>query len=426
MRKKWIWRGAFVILLFVGIIIYIQFKRTGVDAVTSASIHIIPPGEQDIKKTRVMHQEKEVNTWIDISNVIFKKEWTEYGGPRLSIEYALNEQDITPQTPAYIFIRYLSEENACWSLLPRRILKGNGHGIVEKPGHKVSYFFGGYEMLFDNFTKADFRVRGIKMARVPPGEFVMRSLPGAGKDDTREHERVSDLPLFYMASYETTIGMYTDYLNEIAPQRVGWNRKMEDDSICGIVRHKSFLGDPRFSVMSDRADYPVIHVSWYDAVGFLEWCGLRLPTEAEYEKAFRGGKFLDGDTSQKVPNPNPTRPYPWGEVPPDTNGIYRCNAYGDEDGYSNTSPVGSFEEYNSPYDIADLAGNVAEWTLDTYTTSYHVGLDGYRMIRGGSWVEYPQVVDAISGATKSPILESGVVGFRCVYDPESGPKNNTN
>jgi formylglycine-generating enzyme required for sulfatase activity len=106
---------------------------------------------------------------------------------------------------------------------------------------------------------------------------------------------------------------------------------------------------------------------------------------------------------------------------PDSDGEFRCNAYGEADGYPYTAPVGSFEEYNSPYRIADLAGNVEEWTLDWYTTSYHVGLDGYRMIRGGSWMEFPLVVDAISGATKAPILESGLVGFRGVYSPNHKP-----
>jgi formylglycine-generating enzyme required for sulfatase activity len=213
--------------------------------------------------------------------------------------------------------------------------------------------------------------------------------------------------------------MYTDYLNEIASkEEIGWNSKMKEDSTCGIRRHKAFLGKVWFSVTPGREDHPVTQISWYDARGFLRWCGLRMPTEAEFEKAFQGGIFLDGDTRKEIPNPNPNRSYPWGDTAPDADGLYRCNAYGIEDGYPFTAPVGSFEKYNSPYHIADLAGNVEEWTLDWYTTSYHVGLDGYRMIRGGSWVEFPLVVDVISGATRSPILENGLVGCRGVYDSQ--------
>jgi len=418
--KKWVWISAIVLALIIsiGVVIYTAYARTRIDAVSSASIRIFSPGDKDIEITRVLSQEITESAWIDITNVVFRKEWTEYGGPRVVIEYDLNEEDITPETPVYIFIRYRPGKNGPWQLLTPELLEGNGHGIINYPGHKVSYFWGVYEMAFDNFVKADFRVRGMKMARVPAGEFVIRTLPGGGKDDTQVHDRASDLPLFYIARYETTLRMYTDYLNEIASaEEIGWSNRMKDDSICGIRRHKAFLGKVRFSVIPGREDHPVTQISWYDARGFLRWCGLRMPTEAEFEKAFQGGKFLDGDVSRKKPNPNPTRSYPWGETPPEANGIYRCNAYGVEDGYPFTAPVGSFEKYNSPYNVADLAGNVEEWTIDWYTTSYHVGLDGYRMIRGGSWMEFPLVVDVISGATRSPILESGLVGCRGVYGP---------
>lgn len=417
--KKWIWISAVVLAIIITslVVVYIVAARSSVDAVTSASIRIISSGEKNIEETLVLYQDRTDCTWLDISNVTFKKEWTEYGGPRVAIGYDLNEKDITMETPVYIFIRFRPGKNDPWQLLNPELLEGNGHGIVNYPGHKESYLWGGYEMAFDNFGKAAFRVRGIKMTRIPAGEFVIRTLPGGGKDDTQTHHRESDLPLFYMARYETSLRMYTDYLNERASrEEIGWNSKMKDDSTCGIRRHKAFLGKARFSVMLGREDHPVTQISWYDARGFLHWCGLRLPTEAEFEKAFQGGVFLDGDAARGKPNPNPTRSYPWGDTSPDADGIYRCNAYGVEDGYPFTAPVGSFEKYNSPYQIADLAGNVEEWTLDRYTTSYHVGLDGYRMIRGGSWVEFPLVVDVISGATRSPILESGLVGCRGVYD----------
>jgi len=421
--KKWIWISAIILVLIISfsVVIYTAPGITRIDAVTSASIRIFFPGDKSIKKTRVLNQASMHSTWIDITNVVIRKEWTEYGGPRVVIEYDLNEEDITLENPAYIFIRYRPEKNRPWQLLTAEFLEGNGHGIIDNPGHKVSYFWGVYEMAFDNFVKSDFRVRGIKMARVPAGEFESRALPGGGKDDTQVHERVSGLPLFYISRYETTLLMYNDYLNEIASiEEIGWNSRMKDDSICGILRHKAFLGRVRFSVIPGREDHPVTQISWYDARGFLSWCGLRMPREAEFEKAFQGGIFLDGDASGEKLNPNPKRSFPWGNTPPGANGIYRCNAYGFEDGYPYTAPVGSFEKYNSPYNVADLAGNVEEWTIDRYTTSYHVGLDGYRMIRGGSWMEFPLVVDVISGATRFPIRESGIVGCRGIFDPGHG------
>jgi len=61
-----------------------------------------------------------------------------------------------------------------------------------------------------------------------------------------------------------------------------------------------------------------------------------------------------------------------------------------------------------------MAGNVVEWTLDWYSTSYHTGLDGFRMVRGGSWMAVPAACDAITGATQLPIKESSIMGFRGV------------
>ena len=61
-----------------------------------------------------------------------------------------------------------------------------------------------------------------------------------------------------------------------------------------------------------------------------------------------------------------------------------------------------------------MAGNVIEWMLDWYSTPYHTGLDGFRMVRGGSWMAVPAACDAITGATQFPIKESSIMGFRGV------------
>ncbi|HKJ67621.1 MAG TPA: hypothetical protein VKA68_06660, partial [bacterium] len=95
---KWIWLAGAVILVVLGVAGYLLFAGSGIDAVTSASIRIITPGEKDIQQTRVLHQAGGT-AWIDISDIVFRKEWTEYGGPRVAIEYDLNEPDITPDTP---------------------------------------------------------------------------------------------------------------------------------------------------------------------------------------------------------------------------------------------------------------------------------------------------------------------------------------
>ena len=189
-----------------------------------------------------------------------------------------------------------------------------------------------------------------------------------------------------------------------------------DPQRCGIVREGE-SPEYRYVVAEGREDYPVTYASWYNATAFLEWCGLRLPTEGEWEKAYRGGLHLDGDATAQEPNPAPERRYPWGDEPP-AGEVHRCNHAGEEDGYPYAAPVGSFPEYPSPYGALDMAGNVAEWTLDWYATSHHADIDGYRMRRGGSWRSVPEGVDAVSGATSLPLLGSGLVGFRGVFGPD--------
>ncbi len=346
--------------------------------------------------------------WVDISNVDVKQDPTELAGPRTVIEYDLNDKDVSPDMPAYVFVRYSIDFGATWKLLPMRYLKGNGYDLVEKPGHKKIIWWGTGQTGFADLAQVEFRVRGIKMARVAGGEFIMKSIPGADRDETKEQKPVTSLPDFYLAKCETTISMYVDYLNEVGDEGAGWNQRMTHSSRCGIEKHN----DNTYSVKPDRGNYPIGYVSWYDAAGFLQWCGLTLPTEAQWEKALHGGNYLDGDKTKKKLNPNPQRRFPWGNESPDADGVHRCNYDGADDGFEYTAPVGSFGKFNSPYGICDLVGNMAEWTLDWYTTSFHVGLDGFRMVRGGSWMAVPAACDAITGATQLPLKESSIMGFR--------------
>jgi formylglycine-generating enzyme required for sulfatase activity len=361
--------------------------------------------------------------WLEMSNQKATQEPTELGGPRIVIEYDINDKEISKDCPAYVFIRYSTDSGATWEFLPTEHLQGNGYGFIESPGHKKIVWWGTTETNFResstagtaDLNKLKYIIRGIKMVRVPAGEFKMKSLPGGGYDESRwDEEPACELPLFYIAKYETTVAMYAEYLNKTGREGAGWNKRMSVSNRCGIVQNGA---SPAFtySVTPGRENYPVTYVSWYDAAAFLRWCGLRLPGEAEWEKAFRGGIYLDGDQIKKCKNPLPDRKYPWGNESPNTDSVYRCNYDGDDDGFPCTSPVGSFSKFNSPYGVCDMAGNVAEWTIDWYSTSYHVGLDGFRMVRGGSWMAVPSACDAITGATQLPLKESSIMGFRACY-----------
>jgi len=357
-------------------------------------------------------------SWLPITNLNVWNEATELAGPKIVIEYDLETPDLSPASPAYVFLHYRMGNEERWKLLSAELLGGNGAGIVEESGHKKVIWWGASQNVHQDVDTLEVQVRALAMVAVPGGAFKLRSLPGQGRDQSGRHTTArSTLPTYYLAKYETTIAMYADYLNAEGQDGTGYHEKMASEKRCGILRAE----DGTYSVVPGRENYPVSYVSWYDAVGFLRWCGLRLPTEAEWEKATCGGLFLDGDETKAVPNPMPERRYPWGDEVPNAEGLYRCNFDSEEDGYPNVAPVGSFSKFNSPYGACDLAGNVNEWTIDWYTTQHHAGLDGYRVTRGGSWLDVPEGCDGVSGATLLPYKESSIMGFRGVSGPPALP-----
>ena len=162
--------------------------------------------------------------------------------------------------------------------------------------------------------------------------------------------------------------------------------------------------------------HPVVLISWYDALTYCEWAGVRLPTEAEWEFAAKGE-----DNFQ----------YPWGN---DFNGKYlnfcdiNCPAkdWWDEsvdDGYKFTAPIQSYPDGNSWVGISDMAGNVWEWTNDWYDENYYANsvsnnpsgpLRGEsKIVRGGSWTYNQQFVRSSKRVNISPELRYDDLGFRC-------------
>jgi formylglycine-generating enzyme required for sulfatase activity len=355
--------------------------------------------------------------WLPVSDVQVTREESELGGARLRIEYRLEAEGITADRPAWVFVRMSRNGGATWSRLPEADLQGNGHGIVERAGKKASHLWGLEALGLAGSEAPLVVVRALRMAGVPGGEFHPRAVPGAGHDDARLGTVVSHVDSFSIGTHETTLSMYADYLGEVGASGAGWHPRMADAERGGLVR-KGEPGAYTYRVLPGREDHPVTFVSWYDARAFLEWCGLRLPTEAQWEKAVRGGIWLDGDERRTHRNPQPDRRYPWGDEAPDADGVFRCNLDGDADGFAHTAPVGTFSRFSSPYGVRGLAGNVAEWTRERYTTSYHADLDGFRILRGGSWMSLPEGVDAVTGATRLPIKRSAAVGFRGVHEGE--------
>ena len=165
------------------------------------------------------------------------------------------------------------------------------------------------------------------------------------------------------------------------------------------------------SSLEGRMDHPVVHVAVLDALAYCTWAGLRLPSEAEWEAAARGGLVQQR--------------YPWGmELTP--NGEHRCNIWQgtfpevntEDDGYFGTCPVDAFEP--NGYGLFNTSGNVWEWTSNRFNPSARPG-DDVMAIRGGSYLCHRSYCDRyrVSARTGNTAESStGHQGFRCAWSPE--------
>ncbi len=174
------------------------------------------------------------------------------------------------------------------------------------------------------------------------------------------------------------------------------------------------------STIKQRWDHPVVHVSWRDAVTYAAWAGKRLPTEAEWECAARGGLVQQR--------------FPWGdELMP--GGRHRCNIWQGvfptrntaEDGHVGTAPAKSFKP--NGYGLYNVAGNIWEWCHDWFSPDFHatgprVDPTGppagtRKVIRGGSYLchhSYCNRYRVGARTANTPDSSTGNTGFRCVRD----------
>ena len=239
---------------------------------------------------------------------------------------------------------------------------------------------------------------------VPEGEFVMGADVDEGYLD-EQPEHIVWISEFFVSTCEITNWQ--------------WRACVEDGS-CAEPWDFSSQDRTEYYLSEAYRDFPVIWIEWEKATAFCEWAGGRLPTEAEWEKAARGGCELEGDVSL-CDDPEDERRFPWG------NDMPTCEHMNLESCIGDTDRVGSYPDGASPYGVLDLLGNVSEWVFDYYSETYYrdggppwsdpVGPDSayYRVIRGGNYWDIPMTANNTYRATLIYNQPSGAAGLRCVY-----------
>jgi sulfatase modifying factor 1 len=219
------------------------------------------------------------------------------------------------------------------------------------------------------------------MRRIPEGFFEMGC--DAGRDDEKPAHRVW-VDAIELAAFQTTNGEYARFLED--------------------TRHPppSLLDDPSFS----NPEQPVVAVSWFDAVAYCDWLSralgkkYRLSTEAEWERAARGG--VEGET------------FPWGNGAPEDLPDYASRWK------SGPEPVGLYAP--NPYGLYNLGDNVHEWCADWYDAAYYAASpernppgplsSSRRASRGGSWRHHIKVTRTSARSSIPPEFRYADYGFR--------------
>ena len=264
------------------------------------------------------------------------------------------------------------------------------------------------------------------MVLIPAGHFQMGSIGGDRLEDKDMAENDEQpvhtvhIDAFFMDEHEVTNLEYKAFLLE----NPRWQKSRIDRRFHNGIYLKYWSGNnyPR-----GRANRPVTGVSWYAAMAYAEWARKRLPTEAEWEYAARGG--LAG------------KPYPSGNTisTREANYFKLVGRIPDSQIWDQTTVVGRYAA--NGYGLYDMAGNVSEWCLDEYDADFYfvsrnsrnplsgartiqqmldnftsIPTNSLRVFRGGGWASSRLQVRVANRAADTPSYADIDVGFRCVRD----------
>ena len=235
---------------------------------------------------------------------------------------------------------------------------------------------------------------GLGYVWIPPGTFQMGCVSHDTQCDQDENPRhpVEISKGFWMGRTEVPVGVYKQFVSKTGD--------------IFELPEKSPDSNPGWK----EDTHPIVNVSWWDAKAYCEWAGGRLPSEAEWEYAARGGK-----EGQKYPSGN---------------GITHndANFRGTDDNWEKIAPVGSFPP--NDHGLYDMAGNVWEWVADWYEEDHYSSLpedsssldpfnelgQPQRVLRGGSWIDYPDGLRSSNRFGHRPEHSRNFIGFRCARE----------
>uniref|UniRef100_A0A0A9Y847 Sulfatase-modifying factor 1 n=1 Tax=Lygus hesperus TaxID=30085 RepID=A0A0A9Y847_LYGHE len=294
-----------------------------------------------------------------------------------------------------------------------------------------------YEDVMEN--AASYSKRG-KMVLIPKGKFIMgNNNEDLFWDDGEHPEREVYINAFYMDETEVTneqFAVFVEETNYVTDSEKFNDSVVFDQQITEIARKQNLITSVPMapwwynvkgaywkqpfgvgSSWTDLKDHPVVTVSWNDAVAYCKWAGKRLPTEAEWEYACRGGKNK--------------KDFPWGNNMKPFN-KHRANTWtgvfpkhnDEEDGFKWTAPSRSFPP--NDFGLYEMTGNVWEWVEDWWTAMHHKGPlynprgpdDGVEKVKkGGSFmchISYCNRYRCSGRHYNTPDTSATNLGFRCV------------